>query len=70
MVAALAPRQPRLVTAELFDLTARQSRGGQAVARVAAEPVRYITPAFVAALLCLEPQDDARVSGRVLQLGR
>jgi hypothetical protein len=59
------------VTAQLFDLTARLSRGEQAVARIAAQPVRHVTPAFVAALLCLEPDtEDVPAPGRVLQLAR
>ena len=71
MVVVARGRHCRGVTAQLYDLTSRLSRGERAVARVAAEPVRHVTPAFVAALLCLEPdEDDAPVPGRVLQLAR
>jgi hypothetical protein len=71
MVVAGSQAHPPEVTAQILDLTARLSRGERAVTRIAAEPVRHITPAFIAALLCLDLDDeDTAVPARVLQLAR
>lgn len=71
MVTAACPLQSPRVTAHILDLTARRSRTEHAVARVAAQPVRHVTPAFISALLCLDSDsDDASARGRVLRLAR
>lgn len=46
------------MTATLTDLTARRLRGEQAVARMAAAPVRHVPAAFLAALECLDVSAD------------
>ena len=46
------------MAASLVDLTARRRQADLAVARVAAAPVRYVPPAFLLALECLEAGDE------------
>lgn len=45
------------MTAQILDLTARRHLGEQAVARMAAAPVRHVTPEFLAALHCVDLED-------------
>lgn len=45
------------MTARILDLTARRHQGEQAVARMAAAPVRHVTPEFLAALRCVDLDD-------------
>ena len=53
------------------DLSARRRRAEDAIARVAAEPVRFVPAAFLAALECLEAyDDDAPAGGAVVRLAR
>ena len=45
------------MTATTVDLTARRRRAELAVTLVAAAPVRYVPPAFLRALECLDAVD-------------
>ena len=53
------------MAAQLYDLTAFRTRREGAVARVAAAPIRFVTPAFLLALAgvdMLEPEPAAPVA--------
>lgn len=50
------------MSAQILDLTARRVRGEQAVARVAAAPVRHVPVAFLAALACVEVDEPREVA--------
>lgn len=51
-----------------LDLTARRLRGEQAVARVAAAPVRHVPVAFLAALQC-RPVEQVLAERRAMSAG-
>lgn len=57
------------MTAQIVDLAAFRSRGEQAVARMAAAPVRHVPPEFLAALLCVDEVGDGAPAS-VLRLAR
>jgi hypothetical protein len=71
MVVAGRQRQAPAMTAQIVDLSARRTRGEQAVARVAAAPVRHVPVEFLAALACVDVGDlrDA-ADAQVLRLAR
>ena len=53
------------MAAQLYDLTAHRTRREGAVARAAAAPIRYVTPAFLLALAgvdMLEPELSTQAS--------
>jgi len=46
-----------MTSSPVVDLAALRARGDEAIARVAAEPVRHVPDAFVAALRCVAVED-------------
>jgi hypothetical protein len=69
MVSGDLSRHAADMTAQIIDLAACRARSDQAVARVAAAPVRHVPAAFLAALRCVDEMGEG-APAPVLRLAR